>query len=120
MQPSVSQRKMESIEELTAILAGTQGVQINIAALSAAGDDRLAWDPYDPAQLKEAQEKFYDYLSKGYVAYAVDPETGNAKNKKMIRFQPSAGEVIFKEFKQVLEAAKAGQRTVMRPAVVGG
>lgn len=33
------------------------------------GDDRLVWDRRDKEQVREAREKFKEYLSKGYTAY---------------------------------------------------
>ena len=85
-----------------------------------AGDDRLAWNPRDLKQLKEARDKFYSLLDKGYMAYAVNAKTGEAnKRKKLIRFEPNAGEVIF-TFKDAVEHVKKGRKIVAKPAIAGG
>jgi hypothetical protein len=73
--------------------------------LSASGDDRLAWDAADPAQVKEAIEKFDEMMQQGYVAFLVD-KRGKQKQqitradwtKKSVR---QAEEILFKEPREV-------------------
>lgn len=116
-----TERKMETPEELAELVAGLDGpVRIEVRKLSSEGDERLAWDPTDLDQLKEARDKFYDLIDKGHVAFAVDPRSGEAnKGRKLVRFDPNAGEIVF-TFRDVLKYAKSGRKVVARPAVTGG
>jgi len=78
------------------------------------GHDRLVWDASDPAQVKEAIQKFDEYLEKGYVAYLVDADgetseiiTKNSWRRKSVR---QAEELLFKKPKEcrVLAPVKGG------------
>lgn len=112
----------EPIEDLLAIVKGLDGLSFHVKAnvLSGGGDDRLAWDPRDLNQLKEARDRFYELIDKGYLAFVVDQDTGVAnKNKRIIEFEPNAGELVF-SFRDVLAGAKEGKKCVMHPPVAGG
>lgn len=118
----MSKRPIEPIEELTALLEehGNPDIRVSAAILGKSGDDRLAWDPRDIKQLKEARDKFYELLDKGYMAFLVEESTGEAnKSKRVLEFEPDAGEIVF-SFREVVAAAIAGKKTVMHPQVVGG
>ncbi len=39
--------------------------------LTGSGDDRLVWDKSDPAQVREAIEKFDSYIDNGYIAFLI-------------------------------------------------
>lgn len=60
--------------------------------LSEKGDDRIVWDRRIPAQVKEAFQKFTDFLKKGYAAYAT-LSTGR-KGHKIESFDPGLEEII--------------------------
>ena len=66
---------------------------INYKITGPNGDDRFAWDRRDIDQIKQARDKFYDLLKKGYFAFGVN--TKGQKHSKMGRFDPDAEEVIF-------------------------
>jgi len=65
------------------------------------GDDRLVWDAEDPNQIKEAIEKFDEYMDKGYLAFLID-----ARGKQGDQIHPAdwkkmsvrqCEEILFKE-----------------------
>lgn len=120
MQTAKTKRKIETDEELLEMVGDLDGFTIH-HLLSTNGDDtqRLAWDPRDLDQIKEARDKFYDMIDNGYMAFSVDPETGEQKNRKIIEFQPGAGEIIF-TFKDAVEATRTGRKVVAQPAVAAG
>jgi hypothetical protein len=66
---------------------------INFKVTGPSGDDRFTWDRRDLDQIKQARDKFYDLLKKGYLAFGVN--TKGQKHSKMGRFDPDAEEVIF-------------------------
>lgn len=48
--------------------------QVVFTILGPNGDDRLCWDCGDPAQIKEALERFDEMIDKGYIAFLVDDQ----------------------------------------------
>jgi len=60
--------------------------------LSENGDDRIVWDRRDPGQVREAFEKFGDFLKKGYTAYAT--LSSGKKGHRIEDFDPGMEEII--------------------------
>jgi hypothetical protein len=73
-------------------LVESQG-EIVMKVISAHGDDRLIWDRHFIDSIKEARDKFYDLLSKGYQAFAVKMD-GKKSNRRMFKFDPKVEEII--------------------------
>jgi len=64
------------------------------------GDTKTIWDPNNPDETEVAKDTFKKLKKKGYLAYQVDREGGQASI--MDEFDPAAGKVI------------------MRPPIAGG
>lgn len=62
--------------------------------LSQNGDDVLVWDRRDPEQVKDAKNKFKDYLSKGYTAYSI---RGGQRGAKLTTFDELREHIILGE-----------------------
>jgi hypothetical protein len=60
--------------------------------LSNEGDTRMVWDRRDPAQVKEAYQRFKDLLGQGYTAYAV--RSDGKKGSKLDEFDPLHEEIL--------------------------
>jgi predicted deacetylase len=58
------------------------------------GDDRLTWDKRFIDQIKEARDKFYELVAKGYRAFSLKVD-GTKKEELMTQFDPSVEEVLF-------------------------
>ncbi len=61
--------------------------------LDQTGDTRTMWDPNVDEEVKAAKAQFDSLKKKGYLAYRVDPDTGN-KGQVMREFDPKAGKII--------------------------
>lgn len=93
---------------------------LELRVLSTSGDDRLAWDASDLAQLKEARAKFYELLDKGYLAFYVDDETGKETNEMITEFDPWCEEVLFKKPSDASAKSRKKSKVVMVPPVAAG
>lgn len=60
--------------------------------LSENGDDRVVWDRRDPKQVKEAFQKFREFVGKGYSAFATT--SGGHKGHRIDDFDPGLEEVL--------------------------
>ena len=81
------------------------------------GDKWVIWDANNKNEVIEAAKKFKEYVSRGWLAYAVNPNT-NDKGRRVMEFNPVAEEIVFaegariklkdfaKKFKKVKVAAK--------------
>jgi hypothetical protein len=90
---------------------------LELRIMSINGDDRLAWDASDLAQLKEARAKFYELLDLGYLAFHVDDESGEPTNEMIAEFDPWCEEVLFKK---PSDAKTKKSKVVMVPPVQAG
>jgi hypothetical protein len=61
------------------------------------GDKRVVWNPDSFTEIREASELFKELLKAGMVPYVVDPATGRPTQEVMAEFDPSSGEVDFRE-----------------------
>jgi hypothetical protein len=57
------------------------------------GDDRIVWDRRFLDQIKEARDKFYSLLDKGYLAYLIRGD-GTRSKRRTLKFDPNAEEII--------------------------
>lgn len=82
--------------------------------LSQNGDDRIIWDRRSKDQVKEAFEKFKEFLRKGYTAYVTrdDGKPGH----KISEFNPGLEEVIL----DLVGANGIGREATMVPKTVPG
>lgn len=94
--------------------------EIVLCRMGKEGDKRLVWDASDLAQLHEAREKFYELLDQGYYAYAVDPESGQKTDKKILEFPAQDEEVLLLTFEEMVKATKKGKKVVAHPAPAAG
>ena len=83
------------------------------------GHDRLVWDAADPQQVKEAVQKFDEYIEKGYVAYLVDDEghkseivTKSSWRRKDVRQRE---ELLFEKPKECRVMAPVVVEVAMKP-----
>jgi hypothetical protein len=60
------------------------------------GDKRVVWDTGDFAEMADAKRLFNECLAAGLVPYVCD-ESGRPTGEVMDTFDPSAGEVVFKD-----------------------
>jgi hypothetical protein len=77
--------------------------QFSIRFFDETGDRRLIWDKTDPLQIKEAADKFKEYLDKGWRAFASDEK--NRKRRRLYGFDAVREEIIFEEIsdEQIME-----------------
>ncbi len=61
--------------------------------LSQNGDDRIVWDRRDPGQVREAFQKFRDFVARGYTAFAT--LVGGKRGHRIDDFDPGLEEVLF-------------------------
>ena len=94
--------------------------EIVLCRMGPEGDKRLVWDAKDLKQLHEARQKFYDLLDNGYYAYAVDPDSGQRTDKKVLEFPAQDEEVLLLSFEEMVAATKKGKRVVAHPAPAAG
>jgi hypothetical protein len=66
-----------------------------IRILDETGDRRLIWDLRSPKETNEAQQKFEEYLAKGWKAYAIDRK--GKKSYRIMSFDAESQEVVFDE-----------------------
>lgn len=59
------------------------------------GDKKVIWDPYNFTEIHEASETFNKLIKAGMVPYICDSK-GVPTGEVMVEFDPSAGEVNFK------------------------
>jgi len=60
------------------------------------GDKKVIWDPYNFTEIREASETFKKLIKVGMVPYICDSK-GIPTGEVMVEFDPSAGEVNFKD-----------------------
>lgn len=60
--------------------------------LSQNGDDRVVWNRRDPGQVREAYQKFRDFLARGYIAYATLSD--GRKGYRIDDFDPGLEEIL--------------------------
>jgi len=71
---------------------GTTG-ELVMKIISESGDDRIIWQKGFIDSVKQAREKFYDLLKKGYLAFAVRSD-GKRTNRRMFKFDPRVEEIV--------------------------
>lgn len=75
---------------------GTPPCVIRFRIQDATGDteeERLNWSSRIPQQMKEAQDRFYELLDKGYKLFAIKIG-GKRSQVPMLRFDPYAEEIM--------------------------
>jgi len=82
----------DPITEEAELPEGATG-ELLFKVLGPSGDDRIVWQKGFLDSIKEAREKFYELLKKGYVAYAVK-SNGMRTNRRMFKFDPRVEEVV--------------------------
>lgn len=82
----------ESYGEVTLIPPPRNPNEGVFRVLSENGDDRIVWDRTKPSQVREAFDKFKDFLKRGYTAYA--SLISGKKGHKLDDFDPGLEEVI--------------------------
>jgi hypothetical protein len=65
-----------------------------IAVMDGTGDKKSMWDPKDEGAVEEAKEEFKRLTAKGYLAFGVDPNTGE-KREQVTEFKKSFRKLIF-------------------------
>ena len=60
--------------------------------LTEKGDERLVWDMDSGSEAKQAKNKFYELIKKGYKAYSVDRK--GEKNRRITEFDVEAEEIL--------------------------
>lgn len=77
--------------------------QFSIRFFDETGDRRIIWDSSDPFQIKDAADKFKEYIDKGWRGFATDAK-GNRK-RRVYAFDAQKEEVLFEEItdEQILE-----------------
>lgn len=76
--------------------------QMVFRILTENGDDRLVWDRRDLSQIKEARDKFDEYLTQGYSAY-------------LIRFDGKKGSKL-EHFNDILEMIEFSKEAILVPS----
>lgn len=64
------------------------------------GDERLVWNRMNTGDIREAESRFKEFMSKGLTPFRVDP--GGGKGDRMTSFDPLAEEVLFLPEKMVV------------------
>lgn len=89
-----------NLEGIKVMPSERTATQLAIRIHDETGDQRLIWDSRYPAEIEEASERFYNYIEKGWKAYAVRPDGKNGK--RIFHFDPKVEEVYFDEKKESL------------------
>lgn len=95
---------MSAVSQLNTVDEDVEQGKTVFIILSGSGDDRLIWDAADPAQVKEAIEKFDEMIEQGYTAFLIDRKgksTRIGREDWAKRKTRQAEEILFKEPKEV-------------------
>lgn len=84
---------------------------VSLRIINEKGDETIFWDAVDKQQVKEAADKFTDYLGKGWKAYAVTD--AGKKHRRIFEFNAEFEEITFEEgFKTKLQDFVKSFKTV--------
>jgi hypothetical protein len=87
------------------VLEEVKAGKVVFTGISESGDDRLIWDAGDPKQIKEAMEKFDEYMNKGHIAFLIDDKGKQTEQIKKADWQRmdvrQREEILFKKPKEV-------------------
>jgi hypothetical protein len=84
--------QMQAILELHPKANTTSGPNFLSYMDPSKGDEKIYWDPDDPAEVEAAETAFNELLSKGFVAFQMD-ETGK-QGEPIKKFCPAARNVL--------------------------
>ena len=84
-----------------------------IGVMGPDGDTKHLWDPKKPAEVEAARVLFESLVAQGYRAFRLT--TLRQKGKKLRKFDPKAGKVVF-----VAPKEEAGAKDAYRTAHVDG
>lgn len=79
--------------------------EFSMRVFNETGDSRLIWDSAEKSQVEEAKDRFNEYISNGWRAYAIKKD-GTKSSRRIYHFDAELEEIYFDDQKSVKEKLK--------------